>query len=67
MIKELKAEEKFFYRYSSFSEIINEKFQPKLTEKIFVNEENFLHNDVNASMFENNGFNFWHWNGIWIR
>lgn len=36
-------------------------------DKIFVNSENIIHNDVGPAVEREGSLNFWHWNGEWIR
>lgn len=36
-------------------------------EELFVNDENFLHNDVGPALRDKKGENDWAWNGIYIK
>lgn len=62
-IRKLKTGEKYKYIVSDikYSEV-------QIDEKNFVNDKNFLHNDVGpATKFGNGPGGFWHWNGRWIK
>lgn len=60
MIKELKLGEE--YKYYSSKDIRNVIKQRK-DMKMFVNSENFVHNDVGPACIYGNRKN-WYWNGI---
>lgn len=65
MIRQLKAGEKY-YTYivfkgkKKYSHLYN-----NLIVEYFVNDEKFLHNDVNPARIDKFGINYWYWNG-WI-
>lgn len=64
MIRELKAQEEYLYMWDDHLE----KDRKLNQEKIFVNHENLIHNDVGPASIYDNGtlINSWWWNGYII-
>lgn len=65
MIREAQMNEKFHYRYSESGHIYH-FYKMEKTWEIFVNDDNYLHNDIGRAFSPQNEPGRWFWNGIYI-